>query len=108
MLACILSTVLYSSCLGAISAKAGYWKGLLSLLSIFLLAHAYAEIAYFLKMDAIHRDESEAIGVSVLYLAASFVTAFVFYPIGYWVSRRLFRRAFSSKDSLLQEHPRAR
>jgi hypothetical protein len=92
LLACIVSAVIYPFCLGVTRAGMGFWKGLLLLLLILLLAQAFAEGVYFLKMNASHHDEGEAIGVSVIYLVASFVAAALFYPLGFWVPRWFNRR----------------
>jgi hypothetical protein len=87
LLACIVSAVIYPFSLGVMRTGMGFWKELLALLVILLLAQAFAEGVYFWKMNDARHDEGEAYAISLLYLGASFVAAALFYPLGYWVPR---------------------
>ena len=87
LLACIVSALIYPFSLGMTRTGVGFWKGLLLLLLILLLAQIFAEGVYFWKMNAAHHDEGEASLVSLIYLGASFVSAALFYPLGFWVPR---------------------
>lgn len=91
LLACIVAALFYPVCLGIARTGTGFWKGLSALLLILFLSQAFAAGVYFVKMNAVHRDEGESFAISLIYLAGSFAAAALFYPLGFWAPR-WFRR----------------
>ena len=89
---CIFSAILYPFFLRMTRSDMGYLKGMLIFGLIPAVSLGYAEIVYYTKMEPIHHDFGESVGVLGLLWMILESVAICFYTIGYFGSRRLIKR----------------
>ncbi len=89
--ACALSAIAYPVFLSAIRSSSRYFEGLLIFLVIITAALLSSEVVYYLKMEAIHHDFGESVGLLAFMGIVLGITAASFYTIAYFASKMFLK-----------------
>jgi hypothetical protein len=87
-----VAALLYPLCLALTHAQTGFWKGLLTILVISVIAQAIETVVYLLKTGGFRHGDTDTVVWMGFYLIGPLVSAAVFFPIGYLASWLLLRR----------------
>jgi hypothetical protein len=96
---CFLAAFLYPMCLRVTRSDVGYFVGMSIFALTLTVALGYSEIVYYSKMEANHHDFSESIVVLTILWVILESVAVVSYTLGFFGSRRLFKRQGVTNDA---------
>jgi hypothetical protein len=87
-----IASFAYPFCLVLADTRTGFWKGLLTILLISVVAQAFEAVVYLLRTKGFQHHDSDTVVLLAFYLIGPLATAAVWYPIGYLASWLVFRR----------------
>lgn len=82
----------YPLCLALMHTRTGFWKGLLTILLISVIAQAVEAVVYLLRTNGFQHGDTDTVLWLGFYLIGPLASAAVWFPIGYLASWFLFRR----------------
>lgn len=88
---CIFSSVAYPICLRVTNAELGYWRELMILVAIIVIAFGISELSYYSKMEPTHHDFGEAFPILAFFFVVCEGIAMFFYTAVFLGSRALSR-----------------
>ncbi len=71
---------------------AGFWKGMLTILFIPVIAQALECFLYLWRTDGFQHGDSDTVVFLAFYLIAPLTAPIIWYPLGYLVSRLVVRK----------------
>ncbi len=91
--ACTIAAVVYPCLLRFARSDSGYWRGLLVVLAMIAVSLGVAESVYYAKMEPIHQDFGESVGLLAFFLGALELVAALWYSIAYFLLRAAAKMA---------------
>jgi hypothetical protein len=82
----------YPFCLTLTHSRTSFWKGLLTILLISVIAQAVEVVVYLLKTNGFRHSDTDSVVLLGFYLIGPLASAAISYPIGYLASWLLLRR----------------
>ena len=89
----------YPFCLALVHKRTRFWRGLLTIMLFPVFAQALEAVIYLLRTNGFQSRDTDTVVILGFYLIGSLVSTAIWFPIGYFITWLLFRRALGTSNS---------